>query len=155
MDQDPKVLEFKRLDIILTKNPQTQIPLLIYEWYRLHRGKGFNKKLSLEGVIFPPLFEEKNVTNQTERRANLRQYLLNVFPDNGPLIDKQIEKIADHVGYDEDSFYLGGRRKRRATRIVKPVKKSATRRRLVKHARRKSKTRRRPAKRKSTTRRRT
>ena len=65
------------------------------------------------------------MTNAAERRADLRKYLLNDFPDEGPLIDEQMKKIADYIGYDDDVFTYGGRRKkRRATirrkKIVKP-----------------------------------
>jgi len=120
-----KVIEFNRLDALINKSPATQIPLLIPEWYRLHRGKGFEQDKVDAGTTYPPHFEDVLVTNATERRADLRKYLIKDFPDEGPLIDKEMIKIADNIGYDDDDFGYGGRRKRRRAtirrkKIVKP-----------------------------------
>ena len=126
----PKVIEFNRIDTLINKSPETQIPLLIPEWYRLHRGKDYDKDKVLKGTTYPPFFEDVGVTNAAERRADLRKYLLNDFPDEGPLIDEQMKKIADYIGYDDDDFSYGGRRKkRRATIRRKKIEKPSLGRR--------------------------
>ena len=90
-----------------------------------YRGKGFDQDKVDAGTTYPPFFEDVLVTNATERRADLRKYLIIDFPDEGPLIDEQMITIADNIGYGDDDFGYGGRRKRRRAtirrkQIVKP-----------------------------------
>jgi surface protein len=81
----------------------------IRDWYKLHK----NLSSSSNADPFP--------SDETGRRANLRQYLLEKLPGQEALIDDTIENFADHIGYEDDAFDVsfGGRRRKTMKRRKK------------------------------------
>jgi surface protein len=116
--------EWETLIAIIEADPAKMIPSYIQDWYKAHNSKGTGAFAA--------------VTSGDMRRADLRTYLLQRFPNETALIDQQIQKVADHIGYDDDVFQYGGRptiRKRaiaRATRRRTSQKRKKTRRRARK-----------------------
>jgi len=92
---------FTELLAILTSDPRKLIPEYIFDWYKLHK-KG--------GLL------EFTVETKDERKQDLVQYLLNIYPDERVLIMENIELIANNVGYDDDDFLYGGRKVRKTRR---------------------------------------
>ena len=91
--------KYQRLIDIIVANPEKLIPEYIREWYKLHKtGTTY---------AFPP------GTTKEEKQADLKEYLLSKFPEETMLIDRKISEIADNIGYDDDDFMYGGKRKRK------------------------------------------
>ncbi len=120
--------EYDMINSIIRQNPNVLIPEYIQDWYKLHKKGSEN--------AFPP------ETTATEKKENLRNYLLERLPDSRELIDVKIVEIADNIGYEEDDFLYGGRRSTRRRRRRKN-------RKTTKKIRRKSNKKRQPKRRKT------
>ena len=90
--------EYETIVAIISANPEKLIPEYIRDWYKLH-------KTGTEGE-FP------TGTTEAEKKADLKRYLLEKLPDQGELIDAKIAEIADNIGYEDDDFSYGGRRRK-------------------------------------------
>ena len=119
--------EYEMINSIIRQNPNVLIPEYIQDWYKLHKKGSEN--------AFPP------ETTATEKKENLRNYLLERLPGSRELIDVKIVEIADNIGYEEDDFLYGGRR--RSTRRRRKNRKT------TKKIRRKSNKKRQPKRRKT------
>jgi uncharacterized protein YjbI with pentapeptide repeats len=100
--------ENQELLAIITANPNVLIPQYIQDWYKLH-------KKGTEGE-FP------TGTTEEYKKNDLKQFLLGYFPNEENLITEKISEIADNIGYDDDDFLYGGRKKRNAIKIKKQTK---------------------------------
>lgn len=83
---------------IITANPDKLVVEYIQDWYRLHK-KGT-----------PNAF-----TNETEedKKRDLMRFLITKMPLQNPeWIRQKISEIADNIGYEEDDFLYGGRKRR-------------------------------------------
>jgi len=107
--------DWDNLVAIIDANPAKLIPQYIQDWYKMH-------KTGTENAFAP-------VTSTDMRRADLRQFLLEKFPNEATLIDQQIAAVADSIGYEDDDFMYGGRRLARPsnTRPSQAVKTSRKR----------------------------
>ena len=111
--------------IIIISGPELIINSII-DWYKSHNP---NKPENVGAVAFP-----KN-TKREVKKADLRDYLLRLYPDLPELIDQLIISHADAL--DDDDFDRGGKRrnsrKRRKRRINKTRKrqKNKTRKRKI------------------------
>jgi len=94
--------DWDNLVAIIVANPTKLIPQYIQDWYKMH-------KTGTENAFAP-------VTSADMRRADLRQFLLEKFPNEATLIDQQIAAVADSIGYEDDDFMYGGRRLARRSR---------------------------------------
>lgn len=102
--------DYKTIVDLITGNPRITIPTYIQDWYKLH-------KIGTPGA-FP------DGTTKEQMRSDLKNYLLRIFPNESELIDEQISRIADNIGYDENSFTYGGKkRKTKKTKKTKKIKK--------------------------------
>ena len=101
---------YEQIIDVISANPEKMIPAYIKDWYKLHKHGG-------ENAFTPEESDEKRTQN---RRQNLKNYLLGKFPDEGELIEAKITEIADNIGYEDDYFAYGGRR-RDATRKVRKI----------------------------------
>ena len=105
--------------IIIISGPELIINSII-DWYKLHNP---DKPENVGAVAFPE--ESSPGVDKTKRQADLRQYLLGLYPDLPELIDQLITSHADAV--EDDDFTYGGKRrnsrKRRKRRINKTRKK--------------------------------
>ena len=99
--------EYEQLISILIANPTKMIPEYIHDWYKLH-------KINTPGE-FPP------GTTIAQKKEDLKTYLLGFFPEEDNLIDSNIAEISDNIGYDDDVFMYGGRK--RNTRKVRQIRK--------------------------------
>jgi surface protein len=89
-------IDYEIIIAIIVKDPVKLIPEYIRDWYKSHKigtATEFSDKLTSE-----------------DKRENLKNYLLEFFPDEGDLIESKIKEIADNIGYDTDDFTYGGRR---------------------------------------------
>ena len=98
---------YKRLIDIIIANPSVLIPEYIKDWYKLH-------KTGTPGA-FPP------GTTEEEKKNDLKNYLLEKFPEYSTLIDAKIMEISDNIGYEDDDFMYGGKkgRKRGTKKYIK------------------------------------
>lgn len=94
--------DYQKLVDIIVANPAKLIPEYIHDWYKLHNK---NK----EGQFSPG-------TTIESKRENLKQFLLNKFPDEIELIEEQMSIIADNLGYEDDVFEYEGGKKRKTRR---------------------------------------
>ena len=85
----------------------------IKDWYQLHK----------QGT--PDAFSAG--TSIEEKKANLKQYLLSTFPGEEELIDTKIEEFQHAIGYDEDDFTYGGKRRKTQRRNKKTQRKTQRR----------------------------
>jgi surface protein len=121
---EPANPDYKTL-IIIISGPELIINSII-DWYKSHNP---NKPENVGAVAFP-----KN-TKREVKKADLRDYLLRLYPDLPELIDQLIISHADAL--DDDDFDRGGKRrnsrKRRKRRINKTRKrqKNKTRKRKI------------------------
>jgi surface protein len=101
---------YKTIIDIITANPSTLIPEYIKDWYKLHKTGSAD--------AFPP------GTSQEEKKNDLRNYLLAKFPEEENLINDKIVEISDNIGYEDDDFMYGGKRKgkRRTKKNIKGIK---------------------------------
>ena len=95
----------------------------IKDWYKLHKTgtkDGFTE-----------------IDTPEYRRANLKEYLkMKLSGQSDEWIEGKIKDIADHIGYDDDDFMYGGRRRpRRKTKKLRKQKKTKKRKPKVKRAR--------------------
>jgi hypothetical protein len=74
-------------------------------------------------------------TTTEEKKKNLKEFLLSKMPNETTLIDEKIAEIADNIGYDEDDFMFGGRRKtsKRKTNKRKTNKRKTNRRKMTRN----------------------
>jgi surface protein len=114
--------EYEKLVAIIAANPQILIPEYILDWYRLH-------KKGTDG-------EFKAGTTEDEKKADLKSYLMDKFPENGGLVNEKIAEIADNIGYDDDDFMFGG--KRRKTKKNRKKTNRKTNRKINKKSNRKT-----------------
>ena len=112
--------EYEMINSIIRQNPNVLIPEYIQDWYKLHKKGSEN--------AFPP------ETTATEKKENLRNYLLERLPDSTKLIDDKILEIADNIGYEEDDFLYGGRRRRRRKnrKTTKKIRRKSNKKRKTK-----------------------
>ncbi len=115
--------EYDMINSIIRQNPDVLIPEYIQDWYKLHK-KGSENAFSPE-------------TTEEQKKENLRNYLLELLPDSRELIDTKIVEIADNIGYEEDDFLYGGRRRRKNRKTTKN-RKTKTNRKTTKNRRSKS-----------------
>jgi surface protein len=90
--------DYERLVAILIANPAKLIPEYIMDWYKFH-------KIGTENA-FPPN------TSEEIKKGSLRSYLLEKLPGEDEIIDAKITEIADNIGYDDDDFMYGGRKRK-------------------------------------------
>ncbi len=119
--------ECQTLKDIVGANPYVLIPEYILDWYKLHKTGGENE--------FP-----KEMSNE-EKKNNLKAFLLEKFPNEEAKINAKIEETEMGVGFDEDSFQYGGRRKtkrrrRKRGKTKRRKWKTVTRRKKGKRSRR-------------------
>ena len=57
-------------------------------------------------------------------KSNLKTYLLEKFPNESVLIDQKIVEYADSIGYDEESFMYGVKRRKRIMNKRKTKKRN-------------------------------
>jgi hypothetical protein len=125
---DPGNPEYITLEKIIA--PAELIKASILDWYKLHNP---NKPENVGAVAFPV------ETPIEEKRADLRRYLLRLYPDNTVLIDKLIESHAEAL--EDDDFTYGGKRrnstkrKRRNRRINKTRKRQKNKTKKTIHKR--------------------
>ena len=114
--------EYDMINSIIRQNPNVLIPEYIQDWYKLHKKGSEN--------AFPP------ETTATEKKENLRNYLLERLPDSRELIDVKIVEIADNIGYEEDDFLYGGRRstrrRRKNRKTTKKIRRKSNKKRKTK-----------------------
>jgi surface protein len=120
--------------IDLIQGKQSDIKSYIRDWYKLHKNLA-----SSSGDPFP--------TDEDDRRANLKAYLLEKLPGQERLIDENIENFANHIGYEDDDFNVsyGGRTRTMNRRINKRKtnKRNTNKRKTNKRKTNKRKTKRR------------
>jgi surface protein len=90
--------DYETIIAIITANPSILIPVYIKDWYMLHKTGTLD--------AFPP------GTSEEEMKSNLKSYLLEKLPNESVLINQKIVEYADVIGYDEESFMYGGKRRR-------------------------------------------
>ena len=90
--------DYEQIIAIVVANPEKLIPEYIQDWYKLHKTGTEN--------AFP------SEATMEDKKADLRRYLLDTFPEESELIDAKIAEIADNIGYDDDTFMYGGRRRK-------------------------------------------
>ena len=89
-----KIVDILMIDKLIT--------IFITKWYKLHHKDKDNP--------FP--LEPNDEVRKNFRRGDLKRSLMERYPDNEELIDRKISIIADNIGYDDDDFTYGGRRRR-------------------------------------------
>jgi surface protein len=109
--------DYETIISIITANPIVLIPIYIRDWYKLHK------------TGTPDAFPSG--TPEEEMKSNLKTYLLEKFPNENTLIDQKIVEYADSIGYDEESFMYGGKRRNRIINKRK-TKKGKTKKRKTK-----------------------
>jgi surface protein len=102
--------EYKKIVLIL-ENPSVLIPMHIKEWYQLHKNVPGNANAFGQDVTVK------------DREANLKQYLLELFPNEEKLINELIPKWAEPLGFGDESFEFGGRRRKRKTKKMIRIKR--------------------------------
>jgi hypothetical protein len=100
--------EYEQLIAIITNDPVKLIESYIKDWYQAHR-------MGTEGE-FP------EITNDNYRRADLKRVLLSHLPDEGALIDRKISEFEAAIGFGDEDFMYGGRRKTRKNKYRRPTK---------------------------------
>ena len=110
--------DYSKIVAILVAYPDKLIPEYIQDWYKLHKTGTPN--------AFNPFNNNDDVENldkkRKERKENLKLYLLEKFPEEEELIGSKIAEIADNIGYDDDNFMYGGR-KRKHKHVSKTMKR--------------------------------
>ena len=107
---DMQNTDYETIIAIIIANPNKLIPEYIQDWYKLHKTGTQN--------------EFKDETKE-QIKKNLKDYLLEKFPNESNLIDENITKIADVIGYEKDDFMYGGKKRkyRKTKRKSKKTKK--------------------------------
>jgi surface protein len=105
--------EYENIVDITIANPDKLVLEYIRDWYKLHKKET------------DTAFVNKS---ETEKKADLKQFLINKFQniditEKDKWIDAKIEEIADNIGYEEDDFLFGGR-KRKTKKNNKKTKKN-------------------------------
>jgi len=90
--------EYQTIIAIITANPEKLAEEYIRDWYKLH-------KTGTDGA-FP------STTTEAEKKADLKAYLLELLPEEERIIDAKIQEFADNIGYEEDDFMYGGKRRK-------------------------------------------
>jgi len=101
---------YEELKAITVADPNKMIDLYIQDWYKLH-NKDSPEKFPL-GM------------NIQEKKENLRQYLLQKFPNEGQLIDNKIIVFENAIGFEDDDFTYGGKNKTKKYKKYKKTKKT-------------------------------
>ena len=107
--------EYDMINSIIRHNPDVLITEYIQDWYKLHKTGSEN--------AFPP------ETTEAQKKENLKKYLLELLPDAGELIDTKIVEFADNIGYEEDDFSYGGRRRRKNRKTTKKIRSKSNKKR--------------------------
>jgi len=119
--------EYEQIVAIIIANPAKLIPEYIHDWYKLHKTGTEN--------AFP------SGTSTETKKEDLKTYLLGFFPEESELIDSNIVEIADNIGYDDDVFMYGGKKRKRLTKRKHPLKKNKiTKSKKTKKTKKQSKT---------------
>ena len=103
--------KYETLVAIISANPEILIQEYIQDWYKLHNKNSQH--------AFPA------GTSVEYKKENLKIYLMAKFPHEeglADLVDAKIEEIAGSIGYDEDDFSYGG--KRRKTKKNRKLRKT-------------------------------
>ena len=119
--------------IILISGPELIINSIM-DWHKSHNPK---KPENVGAVAFPK--ERRPGVDKTKRQADLRRYLLRLYPGLPELIEQLIISHAEELGYEDDDFTRGGKRrnsrKRRKRRINKTRKRQKNKTRKTIHKR--------------------
>ena len=103
--------EYEKLVAIIVANPEKLIQEYIQDWYKLHNNEGEHP--------FP------DTATEMVKKADLKSYLMAKFPRYeglAELVDAKIAEIADIIGYDDEVFTYGG--KRRKTKKNRKLRKT-------------------------------
>ena len=106
-NSDEKKNDYQTIIDIIEKNPKTLIHEYIKDWYQLHKTGTQNE--------FPP------GTSTNYKINDLKDYLLQKFPDEEELINDKIEEYKYSIGYGDDVFTYGGK-KRKTKKNRKSIK---------------------------------
>jgi hypothetical protein len=108
-----KIKNIINLDDMITES--------IKDWYKLHnKTTGVPFTSSKTSSKTSPKEEGKLSNEEKEKRkTDLKNYLLSKFPDQEAKIDEKIKTIADSIGYEDENFTYGGRKKRTTKKIIK------------------------------------
>jgi len=121
--------DYETIIAIITANPSILIPIYIRDWYKLH-------KTGTDTAFDPG-------TTKEQMKSNLKSYLLEKLPNETVLIDQKISEYADEIGYDEDSFMYGGKKRKtnksKKTKKTKKTKKQTNKKRRKQTNKRKTK----------------
>ena len=115
-----KSQEYETLIGIIVKNIREHI----IDWYKLHK-QGTEQAFAVGTGVWL-------------KREDLKRYLLSKFPDQSELIEQEMVKWADSIGYEEDDFTYGG--KKRKTHKRKSYKRKTYKRKTYKRKTYKRKT---------------
>jgi Leucine-rich repeat (LRR) protein len=89
--------DYQTIIDLIEITPEKHIPELIKQWYQYHKTGSAN--------AFPA------GTSDEDKQKNLKNFLLNEYPEEHKLIDHLIIEYKHAIGFDEDSFTYGGRRR--------------------------------------------
>jgi Leucine-rich repeat (LRR) protein len=103
--------DYQTIIDLIEITPAKHIPELIKQWYQAHRTGSAN--------AFPADMSEE------DKRKNLKHFLLSKYPQERELIETLITQYADSIGYEEDSFTYGGRRRFRKSKKSNKKSKKA------------------------------
>ena len=105
--------DYEKIVAIIIANPEKLIPEYILDWYKMHNPNNEG------GVAFP------KGTTANKKKLDLKKYLLEKFPGEESTIKANIAEIADNIGYEDDDFSFGGRRKRSRRRKTRKSSRKA------------------------------
>lgn len=120
--------QYTNIISIISGNKREMIKEFIQDWYKSHRN----------GVNF-------SSANEDDRRQDLKNLLIRQFPNEDALIEEMMVMYGDSIGYEDDSFTYGGRRRKRRNKTRKSNKtrnKNKNKYGKRKHSNKKSKKRR-------------
>ena len=106
--------DYEMIKGIIARDPIILVPEYIKDWYRLHKT-GTENEFSAE-------------TTEEQKKESLKNYLLDLLPDEETLIDEKIIEFADNIGYEADDFQYGGRRRKTMKRRKSNKRKTMKRR---------------------------
>jgi hypothetical protein len=113
---EPENPDYITLKQIITANPTELITTSIKDWYILHNSTNQDNDI----------FHAKTTP---EKKADLRNYLLGLYPNKTALIDNLIITYADSIGYDTGDFTFTNGGKRRNSRKRRKRQKNKTKKR--------------------------
>ena len=110
--------DYEMIKGIIARDPIILVPEYIKDWYRLHKT-GTENEFSAE-------------TTEEQKKESLKNYLLDLLPDEETLIDEKIIEFADNIGYEADDFQYGGRRRKTMKRRKSNKRKTMKQRKTMK-----------------------